>query len=250
LHDRLVVLDLPPAPDAEAVIRWSGSMRNAAGQPGARAAAAYHPPVSVADPLGGIARPMRTIAPSGHVAGLISGLDRSRGAQYTPANATLSGVADVASSYDLAGRAALNEAGINLLLCRPGQGIQVWGGRTLLDRPEGRYIAHRRLIHRLVRAVRRAAEPLVFETNGPALRLALVRAATSVLLEAWRAGGLQGSRAEEAFQVRCDAGNNPPDQQELGVAICEIALAPAVPMEFVTLRISLSAQGSLDVFES
>jgi hypothetical protein len=177
-------------------------------------------------------------------------MDRSRGAQYTPANATLAGVADVQSGYDLAARAALNAAGVNLLLCKSGQGVQVWGGRTLLDKPQGRYVAHRRLIHRLVRAARRVAAPLVFETNGPVLWLALVRGVTTVLLEAWRAGGLQGARAEEAFQVVCDATNNPPAQQDLGIVICDVALAPAAPMEFITLRISLSAQGSLDVFES
>jgi phage tail sheath protein FI len=250
LHDRLVLLDLPATPDVAAAVQWSDAMRTAAGRPGARAGAAYHPPISVADPTGGVARPLRTIAPSGHVAGLISTLDRSRGAQYTPANATLESVADVDTSYDMAGRTALNEAGINLLMCRPGQGIQVWGGRTLLDLPEGRYIAHRRLIHRLVRAVRRVAEPLVFESNGPALWLTLARDVTSVLLEAWRAGGLQGSSAEEAFVVRCDASNNPPEQQDLGIVLCEISVAPAVPMEFITLRIALSAQGTLEVFES
>jgi uncharacterized protein len=249
-HDRLVLLDLPPDADTQAALAWSTDRRSPAGDRSGRAAAAYHPPVSVADPFGGVARPLRTIAPCGHVAGLISLLDRQRGSQYTPANATLGQVADVAAGFKPAERGALNEAGINLLLCKPGQGVQVWGGRTLLARPEGRYIAHRRLIHRLVRSVRRVAEPLVFEANGPALWLALVRGATSVLLEAWRAGGLQGERAEEAFQVRCDGTNNPPEQVDAGITICEIALAPAVPMEFITLRITLGAQGSLDVFES
>ena len=37
----------------------------------------------------------------------------------------------------------------------------------------------------------RGAEPLVFDTNGPALWLKLVRAITSVLLEAYRAGEQQ-----------------------------------------------------------
>ncbi len=250
LHDRLALIDLPPALTTDDAITWADATRSRLGDPGSRAGAAYHPYISVADPLGGVARPLRTIAPGGHVAGLISRLDRERGAQHTPANATLEEVTDVVAEFDLKQRAALNEAGVNLLLCKPGQGVQVWGGRTLLERPEGRYIAHRRLIHRLVRAVRRTAEPLVFETNGPALWLALTRAATTVLLEAWRAGGLKGDRAEEAFQVRCDAANNPQDQQDLGLTLCEIALAPAVPMEFITLRVALSAQGTLDVFES
>ncbi len=166
---------------------------------------------------------------------------------------------DVLVGLSLAERAALNDAGVNALRCVPGAGIQVWGGRTLyLDAETGEpdtrqpgklYIAHRRLVHRLVRAIRRVAEPLVFESNGPPMWLAVTRAITTVLVEAYRAGGLQGSRPEEAFQVLCDATNNPPDAIERGEVLCEIRLAPAVPMEFLTIRVSLSAAGSLDVFE-
>ena len=61
-----------------------------------------------------------------------------------------------------------------------------------------------------VRAIRRAAEPIVFQTNGPKLWLMLVRAVTSVLVQAFQAGALQGARAEEAFAVRCDTNTNPP----------------------------------------
>ena len=103
---------------------------------------------------------------------------------------------------------ATSGAGLNLLRCAPGGGLQVWGGRTLdPDRP---YVAHRRLLHRLVRAMHRVADPLVFEVNGPELRLTLVRAITSVLLAAFRAGALAGARPQDGFQVVCDGANNPP----------------------------------------
>ena len=102
-------------------------------------------------------------------------------------------------------------AGVNLLRCAPGRGLQVWGGRTLdADPPVSLYVAHRRLMHRLVRAIRQVAEPLVFDVNGPELWLTLVRAVTSVLLEAFRAGALAGHPPEEAFRVACDDTNNPP----------------------------------------
>jgi hypothetical protein len=254
-HDRMILLDLPMAalgvPES---VAWSESMRNAGLGNALRAAAAYYPWLSVEDPFGGSASPLRSIPPSGHVAGAISRLDRERGAQYTPANVTVADALDVTVGYALAERAALNEAGVNVLRCMPGQGIQVWGGRTLYPDPDKQepgkqFIAHRRLVHRLVRAIRFVAEPLVFDSNGPVLWLALTRAITSVLLEAYRAGGLKGSRPDEAFLVQCDATNNPPDAIDRGEVLCEIQLAPAVPMEFITLRVSLSAAGSLDVFE-
>jgi hypothetical protein len=256
LHDRIALLDLPFSnQDSVGAAKWSTGVRNADLGNALRSAAAYHPWLNVQEPFGGTVNPLRSIPPCGHVAGVISRLDRERGAQYTPANASVADAMDVTTAFTQAERAALNEAGINVLRCVPGKGIQVWGGRTIYPDPYQQepgklFIAHRRLIHRLVRAIKRVAEPLVFETNGPVLWLTLSRAITTVLVEAYRAGGLKGSRPEEAFQVRCDAMNNPPDEIDRGEVLCEVDLAPAVPMEFITLRVSLSVAGSLDVFEN
>jgi len=245
LHDRLVLVDLPCGRlEASDVIVEVN--RLPADLPG-RAAAVYHPWVAVLDPLGGIATPLRGIPPSGPVAGLISRLDRERGLQHTPANAELADGIDLSRQFTPAEQELLFAGRVNLLRCAPGRGLQVWGGRTLDTDPSGRFIAHRRLIHRLVRAIRRVAEPLVFEINGPELWLGLVRAVTTVLLESWRRGGLKGSRPQEAFRVRCDATLNPPEERDLGRAVCKVELAPAVPMEFIELRVALSADGRLEV---
>ena len=109
------------------------------------------------------------------------------------------------------------------------------------------FVAHRRLVHRLVRGFRRVAEPLVFETNGPTLWLALARAMTTLLVEVWRGGGLVGERPDEAFFVRCDQTNNPPQAIDEGRCLCEVGIAPATPMEFITIRIALRRDGSLEV---
>ena len=84
----------------------------------------------------------------------------------------------------------LNDAGVDLIRCFPNQGLLVWGGRTLGTEPGDIFVAHRRLLHRLVRSIRAVAEPLVFDVNGPELWLTLVRAITTVLLQVYRAGGL------------------------------------------------------------
>jgi phage tail sheath protein FI len=259
LHDRLVVVDVPTdqenadeaIKEANKVLRWVTRLRGqlADGQL-MRSAIVYHPRLWVPDPLGGTAQPLRSVPPSGHIAGLISWLDRQRGAHHTPANASLFDAVDVSRTFEKAEQARFNEAGVNLVRCFPGRGLVVWGGRTLAREPEGRFIAHRRLIHRLVRAIRRVAEPLVFDINGPELRLTIVRAITTVLLEAWRAGALKGARADEAFRVRCDEQTTPPEEQELGRVVCTIEVAPAVPMEFILLRVALSSDGLLEVFET
>jgi hypothetical protein len=256
LHDRLVLVDLPrEAPrqrwHTDDILAW---VENTLGRGDDdkswaarwwRSAALYHPWLRVTDPLGGVASPTRDIPPSGHVAGVISRLDRERGAHSTPANTPLLGIVDLREDYDDDEHALLNPEGVDLCRCVPAIGFSVWGGRTL-DRTAP-FVAHRRLVHRLVRAIRRVAEPLVFEVNGPILWFTFVRAVTAVLLTAWRAGSLAGERPEEAFRVVCDGTTNPPEEIDLGRCVCEIEMAPAIPMEFILVKVALSRDGALEV---
>lgn len=249
--DRLVLIDVPTdavgnTPTAGDALAWAASMLPS-DPVQQRAGAVYYPGLLVPDPLGGLAAPLRAVPPSGHVAGVISRLDRERGAYYTPANAILDGAVDLDPALTAPEQVAVFGAGLNLLRCSPGRGLQVWGGRTL--DPGHLYVAHRRLLHRLVRAVHRVADPLVFDLNGPQLRLSLVRAVTSVLLAAFRAGALAGARPQEGFQVVCDSSNNPPGSDP-GQVVCDVAVAPAVPMEFIYLRLLADPQGGLEVIEA
>jgi len=256
LHDRLLLLDVPgramPVADPTATVRWLSSLRlrNAAGQ--LRNVAVWHPPLEVPDPLGGAASPLKLVPACGHVAGVVSRLDRERGAHWTPANAECVDAVDVAEEWPLDEREALYLEGVNLVRCIPGNGLQLWGAWTAVDArsAEARsylYLAHRRLVHRLVRAVRMIAEPLVFEANSRELRFSIQRSVFGVLLRFWQAGAFKGARADEAFRVVCDDSNNPPEEQDNGRVWCEIQIAPAAPMEFITLRIALGEAGRLEV---
>ncbi len=249
LHDRMILIDLPPdMSDALSAQTWVGHLREF-DEKLRRCGIVYHPRLQVTNPVGGIAHPLRILPPCGHVAGLISRLDRDRGAHHTPANASLFDAVDLERDFIAKEQVILNEGGINLLRCFPGRGLQVWGGRTLASESTNRFIAHRRLIHRLVRVIRRVADPLVFDTNGPELWLTLVRGVTTVLLEAFRAGALKGNRPDQAFRVRCDETTNPPEARDQGLLLCEIEVAPVVPMEFIVLRIAISNTGTLQVIE-
>jgi hypothetical protein len=252
LDDRLVIIDVPPAQaDPVAAVAWVDTqLRAPLTEPLLRNGAVYHPRLLVPDPLGPDPQSLRCTPSSGCVAGAISRQDIRRGAYFTPANTPLEQALDLSFALDADEQAALYAGGINLLTCSPGRGLLVWGGRVLGKASPGGFVAHRRLIHLLVRAIRRVAEPLVFDTNGPELWLALVRSITTVLLAAWRAGALKGDQASQAFQVTCDASTNPPDQVDQGMVVCLVQVAPAVPMEFITLRVAVSADGQLEVFES
>ncbi|MEV6639212.1 phage tail sheath subtilisin-like domain-containing protein [Amycolatopsis sp. NPDC051371] len=246
LLDRLVLLDVPPSVSTvDAVVAWAETLAGFGDEALLAAAAVYHPPLR-APSLDGTG--LRTVPASGHVAGLIARLDTERGPADTPANATLLDAVDLELEYPEAQQVRLFEGGVDLVRCVRGRGLVVWGGRTLSGDPRRGYVAHRRLLHLLVRAIRRAAAPLVFEVNSPELRLSLVRAITSVLLEAFRTGALAGSRPEDAFRVVCDETNNPPEQDP-GQIVCEIGVAPAVPMEFIALRLVLGQDRGLEVIE-
>ncbi|MEO3974825.1 phage tail sheath subtilisin-like domain-containing protein [Streptomyces sp. CAU 1734] len=245
LLDRLVVLDVPPAlSSADSAVAWTGALAAAGDDELLSTAAVHHPPLRIP---GG--HRTRTVPASGHVLGLIARLDAERGAHHTPANAVLLEAVDLAVAFPGPQQVRLFGAGVNLIRCSRGRGLTVWGGRTLSAAPSTRYIAHRRLLHLLVRAIRRAAAPLVFDVNSPELRLALVRAVTSVLLAAFRAGALAGARAEQAFRVVCDDGNNPPEADP-GRVVCDIEAAPAVPMEFIRIRLVLGRDSGLEVIEA
>jgi phage tail sheath protein FI len=250
MRDRLLVLDAPrEVSAAAAAIAWAVTWPQRTDPALLRNSALYHPWLRVPDPLGGAAEPLRDVPPSGHLAGVISRLDRERGAGHSPANALIRDAVDLVEAFGERDQAALYQESVNPLRCAAGGGLEVWGARTLDPGPEWRFVAHRRLLHRLVRAIRQVAEPLVFEPQGPELRLTLVRQITSVLLEAYAGGSLRGDRPEDAFTVQCDDANNPPDQVELGRLVCDISLAPAAPMEQIHIRLSLAPGGLLEVIE-
>jgi hypothetical protein len=266
-RDRLLLVDAPyevasaNGVSSAAMLVWIDDLRGVPRKVEARAAAAYYPWLRVPDPLGGIADPLRAVPPCGHVAGVISRLDRERGPHHTPANASMSDALDLATRLQGEEQMQICASGINLLRCSSGNGMLVWGGSTLARIPRDEaaqsraldgdhFIACRRLIHRLVRAIRRVAEPLVFDTNGPEMWLAFVRAVTSVLLEAYRGGALKGERPADAFYVQCDGKTNPPEAIDQGVCVCEIGVAPVAPMEFIVFRVALDREGALEVFES
>ena len=254
--DRLVLIDVPPDPaghtlDPVNALAWVKTvLPPKADSARCRAAAVYYPGLLVPDPLGGLTAPLRPLPPSGHVAGVISRMDRERGAYWTPANVVLEDAVDLDPVLTEPEQEAVFSVAMNLLRCAPGRGLQVWGGRTLdVTASAPSYVAHRRLVHRLVRAVHQVADALVFDVNGPELRLNLVRGVTSVLLAAFRAGALAGNLPQQAFQVVCDDTNNPPGADP-GQVVCDIAVAPAVPMEFIQLRLIASQQSQAEVIEA
>lgn len=250
LLDRMLVLDLPlgascSAADAAATL---DRLDHELPGPEARAVAVYHP-WTLVEARPGAGGGLAAVPPGGQVAGVISRLDRERGPSRSPANETLVGAVDLAVTRESTGEPELVERRVNPIRCTPGRGLRIWGARTFHQGTTGRFISHRRLLHRLVRAARQAATPLVFEPDGPELRLALTRVLGTVLLQAFRSGALAGRTAREAFTVRCDDTTTTPEDRDAGRVVAEIQLCHANPMEVIRVVLGLAAEGRLEVIE-
>jgi phage tail sheath protein FI len=247
----MLLLDLPENTNESAAEANRALTRLDQTLPGreARTVAVYHPWICVEQRPGAQGGGLNRVPPAGHVAGLISRLDRERGPGRSPANASLSDAVDLYVGPLSSPESALVARRVNPIRCVPGQGLQVWGARTFERAQFGRFLAHRRLLHRLVRACRQAGDALVFEPNDERLRLGLAQTMRTVLLQAYRSGALAGRTESEAFDVRCDDTTTLPADRDAGRVICLIQLTPANPMEVIKIQLSIAAEGRLEVIE-
>ena len=110
-------------------------------------------------------------------------------------------------------------------------------GRSMPPVMQWRYINVRRLVCNITDSVLAGTRWAVFEPNGPVLWAALRRDVTAYLREKWQEGALAGRTPDQAFFVKCDETNNPPESVNDGICQVDIGIAPARPAEFVVLRI-------------
>lgn len=237
-RDRFAVIDPPrEASDPALALDWRDRLVSSG------YAAAYFPWVLMPDPLrlsGDLARP---VPPSGHVTGVYARTDLEVGVHKAPANEALSLAADVTFPVDDALHGQANQACLNVIRAHSGRGIRVSGARTLACSPPWRFINVRRLMAMIEETMSEDLAWAVFEPNDASLWAEVDRSVRGFLDDLWRRGMLDGATAAEAFDVRCDAQTNPPDQVDLGRVSCLVALRPPPPAEFVVVRVTLSADG-------
>ncbi|WP_316528769.1 phage tail sheath family protein [Kitasatospora brasiliensis] len=231
MGDRIAVLDPPPGLDAQRMRTW----RNDEAGFDSRYAALYYPWIKVFDPAGG--RNL-LVPPSGHIAGVWARSDAERGVHKAPANEVIRGAVDLELRLSKGEQDLLNPIGVNCVRAFPGRGIRIWGARTLSSDPAWRYLNVRRLFNYLEESILLGTQWVVFEPNDDRLWSSIRRNITAFLTEEWRRGALFGRTAAEAFYVKCDRDNNPPESIDLGQVVCEIGVAPVKPAEFVVFRLS------------
>ncbi len=206
-------------------------------------AAMYHPWVKVFDPL---TKNTTAIPPSGSVAGIYARTDSTRGVHKAPANEIVSACVGLECNYTAGEQDILNPKGVNLIRSFPGQGIRVWGARTVSSNALWRYVNVRRLFIFVEESIRVSTNWVVFEPNDQLLWLRVRRTIEIFLGDVWRAGALAGATEDEAFFV--DIGTNTMTQGDIdaGRLICVIGIAPVKPAEFVIFRITQKTSGSAE----
>jgi phage tail sheath protein FI len=240
--DRLAILDAPADMIPQDILEWR---QNTAGYD-SKFATLYYPWLEVMDPLTN--QPLM-VPPSGHVAGVWSRTDSTRGVHKAPANEVISGITSLGFQVTNAEQGELNRTGINCIRAFPGRGIRIWGARTLSSDPEWRYLNVRRLFNYISESIMEGTQWAVFEPNDQRLWTQLRIAASNFLTRTWRQGALFGATPEQAFFVKCDSETNPPDVIESGHVVVEIGIAPVKPAEFVVFRISQYNAGAGTVAE-
>jgi len=233
--NRMVILDSPPdRVKPQDVSLWLTEDFNRR----STFAALYYPWIQVPNPRNG-GRPIN-IPPSGHMAGIWSRTDETRGVYKAPANEVPKGVIGLAYDCNFREQELLNPIGINCIRPFPNRGIRVWGARTLVEpeMTEWRYISVRRLVSYIEKSIELGTQWVVFEPNDRDLWERVKRTVNNFLTRLWREGALYGASPSEAFYVKCDEELNTPDTMILGRLYVEIGVCPVRPAEFVIFRVS------------
>jgi len=241
LERRAILLVDPPAAWTSVSAAVTGMATPPVTGDAAKNAALYFPRVQVPDPLS--AGATRSLDPCGTLAGVIARTDVQRGVWKAPAG-TAAGLAGV-TGFDVAmtdlenGR--LNQLGVDCLRSFPVVGPVSWGARTLrgADRlaDQWKYLPIRRLALFVEESLFRGTQWVVFEPNDEPLWASIRMNVGAFMNGLFRQGAFQGATAREAYLVKCDQENNPPNDVDRGIVNILVGFAPLKPAEFVLIHI-------------
>lgn len=184
---------------------------------------------------------VNTLPPSGGMAGVYAINDNS-GVWNSPANVSMVGVSDLPIRLSNQQQENLNVdfvsgKSINAIRYFIGQGVIIWGARTLDGNSQDwRYVSVRRTMTFLEQSCKAAARAYVFEPNDQNTWTAVQSMISSFLNGVWKDGGLQGAAAKDAYQVSVGLGSTMTGEDVLnGLMKVSIQVAVVRPAEFIEL---------------
>lgn len=182
------------------------------------------------------------LPPSAGMAGIYAVNDSQSGVWHAPANVSMVGVADLPIRLSSDQQANLNVdavsgKSVNAIRFFNGQGILVWGARTLDGNSQDwRYVSVRRTMTFLEQSVKAAARAYVFEPNDSNTWAAVKSMISSFLTSIWKEGGLQGASGADAFGVEIGLGSTMTGEDILnGFMNVTVKVAVVRPAEFIVI---------------
>ncbi len=236
LKDRFAILD--PAPPSGNNAPTVTSIQAQRGQFDTKYAALYFPRLIMTNPLTDLRAP---VPPSGHMAGIYARVDIERGVHKAPANEVVRDILDFEATINKETQDLLNPSPTNINVFRDFRadfrGLRIWGARCITSDTEWKYINVRRLFIFLEESLDQGTQWVVFEPNDERLWARVRQSISAFLTRVWRDGALMGTKAEEAFFVKCDRSTMTQDDLDNGRLIVLVGVAPVKPAEFVIIRI-------------
>ena len=167
------------------------------------------------------------VPPCGHVAGIWARNDDTRGVHKAPANEVVRGAISLELNITKGEHDQLNPIGINCIRAFPGPRHPGLGRPHAVERP-GVALPQRAPAVQLRRGVDPRGHP-VGRLRAERLRALGAGQADDQRVPAAASGATarcSARRPAEAFFVKCDAENNPPENRDAGQLIVEIGIAP------------------------
>ena len=174
--------------------------------------------------------------------GVIANTDKVAHEWFAPAGLNRGGLtqvleAEVRLTHEE--RDTLYEKRINPIATFPGEGVCIWGQKTLQGKPSALdRVNVRRLLIRVKKFIASASRFLVFEQNNPALRQRFLNIANPFLEQVQQNAGLS------AFKVVMDESNNTPDVVDRNQLVGQIFLQPTRTAEFIVLDFTVLPTGA------
>tara|TARA_B100000287_G_scaffold43264_1_gene39027 strand:- start:3654 stop:5567 length:1914 start_codon:yes stop_codon:yes gene_type:complete len=183
----------------------------------------------------------RWVPCNGDVAGLCAETDRTNDAWWSPAGfnrGLLRNAVKLAWDPTKAQRDELYKIGVNPIINSPGNGVVLFGDRTLLGQPSAfDRINVRRLFIVLEKAISTAAKFQLFEFNDAFTRAQFVSMVTPFLRT------VQGRRGIFDFKVVCNESNNTGQVIDANEFVADIFIKPARAINFIQLNFIATRTG-------
>jgi phage tail sheath protein FI len=195
-------------------------------------------------------RKLNLLPVSSAMAGVFTMVDNSKGVWKAPANVSLNSVISPAVNITHDDQEDLNVnihgKSINAIRSFIGEGVLVWGARTLDGNSlDWRYINVRRTMLMLEESVKLATKAYVFENNVANTWVTIKSMISNFLTGIWKRGGLAGSSPDDAFSVHVGLGETmtPEDVLE-GILRVTVLVALIRPAEFIEITFQQQMQKS------